>query len=71
MESKKRTKSIKGINMSNKTTNEIIKEALTELKERRDWKSQWEVEIWFENKLREVQKLSFEEGIKSEQKGEL
>jgi len=39
-----------------KTTNEIIKEALTELKERRDWKSQWEVEIWFENKLREVEK---------------
>ena len=53
------------------TTNEIIKEALTELKERRDWKSPEEVDIWFENKLREVQKLSFEEGIKSEQKGEL
>jgi len=41
---------------------DTIETIITELKQRRDWNNPQEVEVWFEEKLREVEAEAKEEG---------
>ena len=54
--------------MNGVTMPDLIETIMIELKQRRDWNNPEEVEIWFEEKLREVEVEAKREGRSDSQK---